>query len=132
MYGDPLGLKSFGACLAQCSMEQFGLTDLFGPSLIGLGSPLLSKPGVLGAKEGTSIASKYLGKWFPYKLSFRVPTPNLFGSLLAKEVIVGRILGRFVPYVGWGLVTYDAASIAGCMSVCLDLPDPPDEESPKK
>lgn len=77
-----------------------------GPSLILLGQPIRAlKPiGALGSKPGSSIASYTLSKAFPQRFT------NIFGKKIgiqiAKKVgtnTIGRALGRFVPYVGWGI-----------------------------
>ena len=76
-----------------------------GPSLIFLGQPIRAlKPiGALGSKPGSSIASYTLSKAFPQRFT------NVFGkkigTKIAKKVgtnTIGRAIGRFVPYLGWG------------------------------
>lgn len=77
-----------------------------GPSLIFLGQPIRAlKPiGALGSKPGSSIASYTLSKAFPQRFT------NVFGkkigTKIAKKVgtnTIGRAIGRFVPYLGWGI-----------------------------
>lgn len=77
-----------------------------GPSLILLGQPIRAlKPiGALGSKPGSSIASYTLSKAFPQRFT------NVFGKKMGTQIAkkvgtntIGRALGRFVPYVGWGI-----------------------------
>ncbi len=77
-----------------------------GPSLILLGQPIRAlKPiGALGSKPGSSIASYTLSKAFPQRFT------NVFGKKIGTQIAkkvgtntIGRALGRFVPYVGWGI-----------------------------
>ncbi|MCS2863847.1 hypothetical protein NXW13_06910 [Bacteroides thetaiotaomicron] len=71
-----------------------------------LGQPIRAlKPiGALGSKPGSSIASYTLSKAFPQRFT------NVFGkkigTKIAKKVgtnTIGRAIGRFVPYLGWGI-----------------------------
>ena len=83
-----------------------GVSEHFiGPVLIALGQPIrtLKPVGALGSKVGSSIASKYLSKALPQKMGVRI---------LGTKVL-GRALGRFVPYVGWGLTIYDLNNLLG-------------------
>ena len=66
------------------------------------GQPLLRKRFVTpGSSIGTSVASKYLSKAFPQRLPFRV----------LGTTVVGRAIGRVVPYVGWTLLAIDIVEI---------------------
>lgn len=78
-------------------------TDGIGPSLILLGQPIkaLKPVGALKSPPGSSIASKYLSKALPQKMSVRV----------MGTTVLGRALGRLVPYVGWGLTINDANNL---------------------
>ena len=58
----------------------------------------------MGSKPGSSIASYTLSKAFPQRFT------NVFGkkigAKIAKKVgtnTIGRAIGRFVPYLGWGI-----------------------------
>jgi len=72
------------------------------------GAPILDKggPRLPGTGEKTSIASKYLSDAFPKKLGTRLPAPTLANPASTTNV-VGRLVGRWVPWVGWGLMAYD-------------------------
>ncbi len=73
-----------------------------GAGLIIAGQPILKKRFVMsGSAVGTSIASKYLSKAFPQQMSIRV---------LGTRVL-GRAIGRAIPYVGWGLLAIDAIEL---------------------
>jgi RHS repeat-associated protein len=118
---DPYGLaRSLADCLAGCAADQFGLTTLLGAGAVASGLPVLPTRGKFGgATPGTSVASAGLSKLFPQRLPFSLPAPTA-GNLLARSAVVGRILGRWVPIVGWGLLAYDAAMIAKCTADCVD------------
>jgi RHS repeat-associated protein len=89
----------------------------WGPILIGLGQPLnfLKPYGYAGSKPGSSIASWTLSKTITYrspllKQTTRKVAAKIIGKQAAKKVgtaVVGRALGRLVPYVGWGLLAND-------------------------
>jgi RHS repeat-associated protein len=55
---------------------------------------------------GTSYLSEWLSKKLPKKLNRNIwaPTPKI---PLAKSKTVGRIVGRWIPWVGTGLLIYD-------------------------
>ncbi|RAJ24998.1 hypothetical protein [Pedobacter cryoconitis] len=79
-------------------------TSIYGTSMVALGLPIIKKRFVTpGASRATSIASKYLSKLFPQTLGKGV-------RILGTNVL-GRALGRAVPYVGWGLVAIDAVEL---------------------
>lgn len=97
---------------------------LLGASGAALGSETIGKPFQTGgsqsrASKGTSIASSYLSKRFPQRLSRQIPTPRI-GHLRAGTPVVGRALGRFVPILGWGLLAYDGISISTCTANCME------------
>ena len=77
-----------------------GGEDLRGPALLLLGKRwnALKPVAALGSKKGSSIASYTLSKVLPQRMSFR----------LFNTTVLGRMLGRAVPYAGWGLTIYDA------------------------
>lgn len=84
--------------------DQKGLSNksVIGASMVFLGQPILKKRFVMrGSAPGTSIASKYLSQMFPQKLPKRI----------FKTKILGRALGRAVPYVGWMLLAIDGIDI---------------------
>jgi hypothetical protein len=90
-----------------------GGEHFIGPGLVLLGTPIraLKPVGALGSKPGSSIASYTLSKVFPQKFT------NVLGKQAGTKIAttvgtntIGRAIGRFVPYVGWGLTTYDAVT----------------------
>jgi len=64
-----------------------------------------------GATKGTSPASVYLRKKFPQKLPFPIlmPTATIFKWRTTRTI--GAVLGRGVPYLGWGLLVWDAVDL---------------------
>lgn len=76
--------------------------SIYGTSLVTLGAPILKKRFVTpGAAAGTSIASKYLSRAFPQVMSTRI---------LGTRVL-GRAMGRAIPYVGWALIAIDVIEL---------------------
>lgn len=116
---DPMGLSaSLGGCLVKCAADQFEITTIIGSAGVGLGLPVIGARGKFaGATGGTSIASKCLSKWLPQNLGRAIWAPTLRNPL-ATSAVLGRVLGRWIPVVGWGLLAYDAISIGSCVSNC--------------
>jgi hypothetical protein len=84
------------------------IREVFGGGLIASGQPWLEKRFVTKATEysaaaasGTSVASKYLSKLLPQKMPIRVMNTK----------VLGRAVGRFVPYLGVGLLVWDAIDL---------------------
>lgn len=76
--------------------------SVYGGSLVLSGLPILKKRFVMpGSAAGTSIASKYLSRAFPQVMSTRI---------LGTRVL-GRAIGRAIPYVGWALIAIDAVEL---------------------
>ena len=76
--------------------------SIIGSALVMAGQPILKKRFVMkGSAAGTSIASKYLSRTFPQKLPVRI----------LGTTVLGRAIGRVVPYVGWTLVAMDIVEI---------------------
>ncbi|MBE7654001.1 hypothetical protein [Tenacibaculum finnmarkense] len=106
------------AILAYEIAEQFGILDIVGLIAVLSGAPLIpTRAKFKGSIKGTSVASKYLSK-IPGELPFRVPTvigyPKIIGGKGLKKrltKIIGRIVGRATPIIGWGILTYDLGSI---------------------
>jgi RHS repeat-associated protein len=111
---DPGTLSS---CLKACACEA-GITPAAALSLIGLGQPTLGKRfWMKNTSEGTSIASKWLSKLLPQRLPFRVWAPTAVRPT-AMSPALGRVLGRWVPWIGWTLLTKDAIDFTECMMRC--------------
>jgi len=135
LHNDPLGLerpskythtlpsqyrpmKGDNDCLVACLAEHYGL-GLLGGAAVGSGAPVLDKPFVMpGSSTKTSPASKYLSKALPKKLPFRVWAPTT-ARPLARSIVLGRILGRWIPIAGWILLIYDAYQIEECTRQCI-------------
>ena len=110
-YIDPFGLDSLppftkvGYKNTSSSKTPFWL----GPLLITLGQPILSKRFIMpGSSPGSSIASTLLSK-IPLKSPIRLfaPVINKSGVRWVGTKLVGRFVGRWIPYVGWGLTIKD-------------------------
>jgi len=87
-----------------------------GPMLIGLGQPInFLKPfGALGSKPGSSIASFTLSKVMPG--TFTKLLGKKVGRQLVKKIgtnVIGRALGRWVPYLGIILTAVELMGDAG-------------------
>jgi RHS repeat-associated protein len=108
-------------CLQACILENLGL-GAAGSTAFGLGQPTIPTRVKVGgnATEGTSIASKRLSKLFPQRLPFDLPAPTAptMQGLARRSNILGRVLGRWVPYVGAGLLLVDAGLVANCTAQC--------------
>ncbi len=106
------------AILAYEAAEQFGILDVAGLIAALTGAPLIpTRAKFKGAIKGTSVASKYLSK-IPGELPFRVPTvigyPKIIGGKglrIRLTKVIGRIIGRATPIIGWGVLTYDLGNI---------------------
>jgi RHS repeat-associated protein len=114
----PPGFETKDPCLQECILENLGLAGA-GATAVGLGQPIISTRIKIGGKatKGTSLASKGLSKLFPQRLPYQVPAPTL-SRLGMKSNVLGRVLGRWVPFVGLGLLFVDAGSIANCTAQC--------------
>jgi hypothetical protein len=82
--------------------------EVIGGGMVASGQPWIPKRFVTkatstskSASRGTSVASKNLSKVFPQQMPVRVMGTR----------VVGRALGRMVPYVGWALLTWDALDL---------------------
>ena len=76
--------------------------SILGTGFVIAGQPLIKKRFVMaGSSTGTSIASKYLSKALPQKLPVRI----------LGTTVLGRAIGRVVPYVGWTLLAIDIVEI---------------------
>lgn len=99
--------------LGECAEQHIGIETGLGAALVVLGLPILPTGTKFGGSAwGTSLASKYLSELLPYELPSRVPTPTRAGFV--KSRVLGRVLGRYVPVVGAGLLVHDAAQVVLC------------------
>ena len=101
------GAELYFAILIDIAAEQFGITDIIalGTAIDGLG--FVDKPFQMkGASKGTSLLSKGLSSQFPQKMPWRLPT--ISNNLTLKFTnVLGRFMGRTIPIIGWGVLTYD-------------------------
>ena len=112
---DPTGLlagcnSGILPCLWNCTKQHF-LGEAAAAATIAAGARILpyTRGGISGGTGGTSIASALLRRAFPQVLET--------GALGTR--ILGGVLGRAVPYVGWGLAAYDAGAIGICTVQCV-------------
>jgi len=125
----PIILEDSGSdCMINCVKEQLGINDIVAATGAAIGHPTLKKRFVThGTTKKTSIASKYLPKIIPKKYSKlprSVPVPPRYDFQRGKfhfrtAKLTGRIIARWIPFVGWGLLAYDAIKIVQCSSQCI-------------
>jgi RHS repeat-associated protein len=110
---DTLPEPTLGDCLWSCFLDHFGLTKIASGVTIA-GQPLLPYPRMplSAGGEGTSIASVIFRSIIPKDWTF-------FGLRVFGTRSLGGILGRAVPWVGWGLLAYDAYEIGKCTKKCM-------------
>ncbi len=112
-----------GDCLRRCTVGQFDivLLGIAGASGVLLGSRIRPYPrgGLNGSSGGTSIASEYFRRVLPQQLNHPWWAPTIRNPL-ARTRILGAVIGRWIPFVGWGLLISDAVLITQCVSRCLD------------
>jgi|TARA_B110000908_G_C9994041_1_gene331100 membrane protein DedA with SNARE-associated domain len=71
----------------------------------------------LGSKTGSSFLSYYLGKMLKGNIFSKFGKNKITTKLVEKTGtavvgrVAGRILSRFVPYVGWGLLVNDLINV---------------------
>lgn len=117
-YIDPLGLDTTKANqLKEVTITGDKGINPWGPSLFLLGQKIdyLKPVGALGSKSGSSVASWTLSKVFPQNIpALKQGERKLIGVVskkLAKKAgtaVLGRFLGRLVPYVGGAIMAKDA------------------------
>jgi len=107
------------AILAYEVAEQFGILDVIGLIAVLSGQPYIpSRAKFKGAKtKGTSVASKYLSKIpgnSPVRLPSIVGKPKIIGGKgmkIALTKVIGKFVGRAIPFIGWGILAYDLSII---------------------
>jgi len=115
-YNEQIGLTAtelYFAILTDQAADQLGITDMAAVAGIIAGQPLLSKRFVTpGSSSGTSILSKILSKRLgtsPVRLPTIVANSGRVGIAMTKSI--GKFTSRAIPFVGWGMLTYDAGMI---------------------
>jgi RHS repeat-associated protein len=106
---------------ARCTGGHLGLTA-GAAGAVAVGQPIPgTKPFVnAGSSRGTSVAGLAANAVFgKARLPFRLPT--IVGGIgtgtklrISGTISAARFAGRAVPILGWGLLAYDAISIAVC------------------
>lgn len=97
-----------------CSAEEFGIPGEVGSGLLAVNGPY--PKAMFGLPRGTADATRMtstlsaLAHKFP-ELDYRSP---VLKSLAGTPSLL-RATGRMVPYLGAGLLGYDAYSIAQCV-----------------
>jgi RHS repeat-associated protein len=87
-----------------CAAKAVGLETAMGIGLGVGGQPMIPKGfAPAGASSGTSPISKGLSKALPQKLPMAVLAPTTANPLATSNVL-GRVLGRWAPLAGWGLL----------------------------
>jgi hypothetical protein len=110
-------------CLGECAMDVLGIKDIIALGGVIAGLPTVPKPrpGVFGSGGRTSPLSLWLGEKLPQKLphQIRVPT-NIFtrAGRRAGTVVLGRLIARLIPGLGWVMLGIDMARIGVCVSRC--------------
>ncbi len=113
---DPWGLSpSLGSCLAKCTAEHYGLGGLIGRGVVGAGAFPISKRRLGLPVIGGS--SKYTNLWSLTGLKLGGP---IIGTKILGTKNVLRMIGRVNPWIGAGLLAYDAISIGLCVSNCME------------
>lgn len=106
--GDPCG----------CFEQVFGFGTAAGAGLVAGGQPTKRKPfRVQGTSRGTSPISSALSKMFPQNMPFKLPAPTT-NKPFATTIKFGRFLGRWAPFIGWGLLASDLVGLENCMREC--------------
>lgn len=113
---DPTGLFDLD-CLKKCVVKHY-LPASIGAPLIAGGLPLVGKEKASGA-FGSSQNTSWFSNKFGNKGKFgRWPTFAGFPPQLKWTPYFGRAVARWLPFVGWGLLGYDAYKIYQCMDRC--------------
>ena len=106
------------AILTDEAWEQLGIKDIAAITGIAFGQPTKSKRFITkGSSPGTSPISSYLSKKMgTFKKGHKAPvgTPKILGGKgirMTTTKSVGRFVGRWIPFVGWGILAYDATMI---------------------
>jgi RHS repeat-associated protein len=108
-------------CIAGCVAEHLlGIT--IETTVIVSGQPVLKKRFVTpGSAEGTSIAGKVTDAILKdAKLPARLPTLTQCCKLTYTKS-ASRFVSRWIPFVGWAMLTYDVSGLAGCICGCEGL-----------
>ena len=114
---DPLGLD----CATDCWLNFSGF-GFIGTGLFGASQPTIPKvKDTVSEIKNTSLISKYLKIG---KIGFRIPTPmGYFPNITWKASNdIGRIFGRYAPYMGIGITTFSIIDLLNCLEHCPKTP----------
>jgi len=102
-------------------MNQLGINTVIEMTTIGAGAPVRKKRFVKPkSSPRTSVASEYISKIIPKgyrKLPRKVWTPTVTHPFAVSK-LTGRVIARWLPFVGWGLLAYDIIQIGLCVNRC--------------
>ena len=108
-------LSSVNSAIFDCASKSFGSTTLAGLGLIALSLPILPSGGkFVGATAGTSIASSWLAQQLPKILDENLWAPTMKNPGTTSNVL-GRVLARWVPYLGELLIMADGFKFTNCL-----------------
>ena len=108
-------------CLCKCFEEYLGLETAAGAGIVAGGLPLVEKRFTTpGSSPATSIisqgATKALGNT---RLPVRLWAPTWVNPA-ARTASAARLVGRWIPGVGWVLLTIDGYQVYQCKVKCED------------
>jgi len=117
----PNGAGENDDCILSCIMKQLGINTIIEMLAVGAGAPVIKKRFVTpGSSPRASIISKYIPETIPkhYRtLPRRVWAPTLVRPFALSKV-TGRVIARWIPFAGWGLLAYDTVEIYHCVNRC--------------
>jgi len=103
-----------------CLASAIGIDTLVGAGMVIGGQPILDKRFTqAGTSLGTSPISKGLSSALPQRLPISVWAPTNKRPLATSNKL-GRVMGRWVPFAGWGLLAADVADYSRCIKNCID------------
>jgi RHS repeat-associated protein len=108
-------------CEKNCFASFIGVETASGTTAVVAGQPWVPYPrSGLDAPSSTgktSVASKWLRKLTRNKKLTRIPTPTKAGVKVGTAS-VGGAMGRFVPFVGYGVLGYEYVKLLECLADC--------------
>lgn len=117
----PDGASEEDDCILNCIMEQLGINTIIEMTAIGAGAPVRKKRFVMPkSSPRTSVASEYIPKILPKgyrRLPRKVWAPTMWHPFFLSKS-TGRVIARWLPFVGWGLLAYDVIQIGICVNRC--------------